>query len=164
MILRLAVKLPEEETYVRTARLLSRTLLEDMKVIPADVDAVGAIIGELCSNVVRHAHSHAALFDVVMDYYEPRVVVTVSDRGEGFTLEDVPPPGRSRPDRDGGERVGGFGLSLVAGLADRIDFAVTTPHGTTVCVEKALCYQTEADADAALKRDGAGGDVSADVG
>ncbi len=38
MILRLSLDLPEDLSYIRTTRLLSRTLLEDIKVVKADMN------------------------------------------------------------------------------------------------------------------------------
>ena len=44
MILRLSLDLPEDTTYVRTTRLLSRTLLEDLKVNKHDIDDIETIV------------------------------------------------------------------------------------------------------------------------
>ena len=153
MILRLALDLPEDATYVRTARLLSRTLLEDIKVVKGDISDVEVIVSELCSNVVRHAQSKAMHFVVTLEYYEPEVIITVKDQGGGFVQGDVLPAGTSRSDGAGGERYGGYGMSLIEGLSDRLDFTTTQPHGTTVRVVKSLHYETQGDADKAAERD-----------
>jgi anti-sigma regulatory factor (Ser/Thr protein kinase) len=165
MILRLALKLPDDEVYVRTARLLSRCLLEDIRVDEVTIGDVESIVSELCSNAVRHAKSKATRFEVTLEYYKPKVVITVTDEGEGFVRADVPPAGSSRPDGKGGERLGGWGLELLEGMADKLTFSTTDPHGTTVRVEKNLRYDTEEDANAATERDkGGGGDVVANRG
>jgi anti-sigma regulatory factor (Ser/Thr protein kinase) len=158
MILQLSLSLPDDESYIRTTRLLSRTLMEDIQVIKADIDDVETIVGELCSNVVRHAHLKSAHYKVVLEFYEPRVVITVTDEGRGFDVEDVSEIGAPRLDLDGSERLGGFGLLLLEGLSDRIDFTETYPHGTTVRVEKKLHYQTPAAVKEAINTDkGTGG-------
>ncbi|MGI4792163.1 MAG: ATP-binding protein [Janthinobacterium lividum] len=165
MILRLSLDLPEDLSYIRTTRLLSRTLLEDIKVVKEDMDDVEIIVGELCSNVVRHAHSKEKHYSVVLEYYEPRVVITVTDKGQGFGQEDVLPAGTVRPDEAGGERVGGFGLFLLEGLSDKLKFTATVPHGTTVHVEKKLRYETQGDANEAAERDmGEGIDIMGKTG
>lgn len=153
MILRLSLDLPEDENYVGTARILSRSLLEDIKVTKPTIEDVEIIVGELCSNVIRHAHSKAKHFLVNLEYYKPQVVITVTDTGRGFTQEDVLPVGTSRPDGEGGERLGGWGLSLLEGVSDRVEFTVTEPHGTTVRVEKRLHYESEEDANEAAEMD-----------
>ncbi len=162
MILRLSLDLPEDMTYVRTTRLLSRCLMEDIGVIKSTISDVEAIVDELCSNVVRHAQSKAKHFEVTLEYYKPQVVITVTDKGQGFDREGVLPVGTSRPDGEGGERLGGWGLTLLEGLSDKLDFTVTDPHGRTMRVEKALHYDTQGEADEATERDtDSGGQVTA---
>ena len=162
MILRLSLDLPEDEHYIRTTRLLSRCLLVDLKVTSTTIDDVETIVAELCSNVVRHAESKATHFLVNLEYYKPQVVITVKDEGRGFVPGDVLPVGAMRPDGKGGERGGGYGLSLLEGLSDKVDFSTTDPHGTTVRVEKNLYYETHADAAEATDRDtNTGGSVTA---
>ncbi len=153
MILRLSLDLPEDSTYIRTTRLLSRCLLDDLKVDSVTTGDVETIVSELCSNVVRHAQSKETHFLVTLEYFKPQVVITVTDAGEGFSSGDVAATGTSRTDFDGGQRLGGWGLALLEGLSDKLDFMATDPHGTTVRVEKNLHYETEVAADEAAERD-----------
>jgi len=165
MILRLSLDLPEDTTYIRTTRLLSRCLLEDIKVNRDTIADVELIVTELCSNVIRHAQSKETHFLVTLEYYKPQMVITVKDTGRGFAQEDVLPVGTARSDVDGGERYGGYGMSLLEGLSDKVDFTETDPHGTTVRVEKNLHYETQEDADEATARDkNKGGEVTASKG
>ena len=161
MILRLSLDLPEDAAYVRTTRLLSRCLLDDLQVSKTTTDDVETIVAELCSNVVRHAQSKETHFLVTLEYFKPQVVITVTDAGEGFGQDDVLPVGTTRPDFGGGERLGGWGLTLLEGLSDKIDYTATEPHGTTVRVEKTLHYETEGAADEAEERDTDSGGVVA---
>ena len=165
MIMKLSLDLPEDAPFIRTARLLSRCLLEDIKVVASVTRDVEIIVGELCSNVIRHAQSKAMHFQVTLEFYEPKVVITVKDTGKGFVRERVLPVGATRSDGKGGVRVGGFGLSLIEGLSDKLDFTGSSPHGTKVRVEKNLRYETQGDADEAAARDtGSGADVTASRG
>jgi len=161
MILRLSLNLPEDTTYIRTTRLLSRCLLEDIKVNRETIADVETIVTELCSNVIRHAQSKETHFLITLEYFKAQVVITVKDTGRGFSKEDVLPAGTARSDSDGGERYGGYGMSLIEGLSDKVDFTDTDPHGTTVRVEKTLYYDTKEDAHAASERDKQGGVVTA---
>jgi anti-sigma regulatory factor (Ser/Thr protein kinase) len=162
MILKLSLDLPEDAAYIRTTRLLSRCLLEDIKVTAPIINDVENIVGELCSNVIRHAKSKAMRFLVTLEYYEPKVVITVKDTGSGFVMNDVAPVGSSRSDGEGDVRVGGFGLSILDNLSDKLDYTETDPHGTTVRIEKDLHYETQRDADKATVRDSdKGGQVTA---
>ena len=76
MILRLSLDLPEDANYVRTTRLLSRCLLDDLNAKRAITDDVETIVGELCSNVIRHARSKETHFLVTLEYFKPKVVIT----------------------------------------------------------------------------------------
>ena len=90
----------------------------------------------MCSNVLRHAQSHDDRFHVVLEYFSDHVSVMVQDRGQGFLFKDVPMAGTSWADFEGGERVGGYGMTLIRSLLDRLEFRRTYPHGTIVCAEK----------------------------
>jgi anti-sigma regulatory factor (Ser/Thr protein kinase) len=103
--------------------------------------------------VVRHGASDRKFFGVVLEYYKPKLVITVTDNGQGFEMHAVPEPGEMRSDGAGGERCGGFGFPLLEGLSDKIDFSSTYPHGTTVRVEKNLRYESAADAHDAERMD-----------
>lgn len=158
MILRLTLDLPEEQSYLRITRLLGRTLLEHLHAVEQDVDEIELVVGELCANVVRHAHSTEHRFQVILEYHAEKIVITVSDQGEGFHIANVAPIGSERADFDGKpDRIGGYGLQLVEMMSDQLEFQKTDPHGTTVRAEKALHYQTPADARAAETLAGHGG-------
>ena len=164
MILKLSMDLPEDQNYMRLTRLLGRTLLEHLQVDGQDVVDLEVMLGELCSNVIRHAHTCDGRFQVVLEYYADRVVVTVEDKGPGFSFKAIPEVGSRRPDTQaGGERVGGFGLQLIEGLADRLEFRRTDPHGTTVRAEKRLHYATEAAAETAEDLDKTPGQPAAAI-
>ena len=86
----------------------------------------------------------------------------MTDAGEGFAPKDVAPISSVRADFEGGERMGGWGLELIKGLTDKLDFTVADPHGTTVRAEKNLHYETKGDAQEAAERDtDSGGEVTA---
>lgn len=153
MILRLSLDLPEDLAYVRLTRMLGRALLEHLRAVPVDIDDIELMVGELCANVVRHAQSHAGRFQVALEYHLDHVVLTVVDKGSGFSFKDIPPVGAPRADFGGGVRLGGFGFQLVQSLADRLEFRRSDPQGTTVRAEKRLRYQTPEAAEEAARLD-----------
>ncbi len=159
MILNLSLDLPEDGAYVRIARRIARTLLEELKVVDADTSDLELVIGELCTNVIRHADTESGRFRIVLLFHADRVELTVEDTGKGFSFKDVPEAGTERPDTIiGGERIGGFGMGLVEALADHLEFRRTNPQGTTVraCID--LHYETPEDAQKAEQLDaGSGG-------
>lgn len=151
MILNLSLDLPEDGYYLRIARLLSRTLLEHLRVINRDIDDIEIVIGELCANVLRHSGSDDGRFRVMLEYYNDRIDICVEDKGHGFSLSNLQPAGTERADFDGGRRLGGFGLKLIESLSDKVEFHTSDPHGTTARATKTLHYATQADADEAAE-------------
>ena len=162
MILKVSLDLPGDGTYLRIARRVGRTLLEDMGVVDIDIADIEFIVGELCTNVVRHAQTlENGRFIVMLEYHADRVGIIVEDKGVGLPFKDVREAGSARLDRDGSERLGGFGLELVRKMADHIEFRRSDPQGTTVFAEKALRYNTLKDAqEAELLDHSSGGQVS----
>ena len=144
MILKLSLNLPEDGTYVRIARRLCRALLEELAVVESDTDDLEILIGELCTNVVRHAQDSDGRYQVVMEFHAHHVDLTVIDTGTGFAPAEVAAPGTERPDTlsgaTGARRIGGYGMSLIAALADTLEFKPTEPQGTTVHARVALHY------------------------
>jgi len=154
MILKVSLDLPGDGTFLRIARRIGHTLLEDLGVVDQDIDDTEFIVGELCTNVVRHAQmTGESRFLLVLEYHADRVAITVEDQGKGFSAQDVGAVGSVRPDMDGGDRLGGFGLQLVRRMADHITFESSDAHGTTVFAEKALHYKTSAEASDAASLD-----------
>jgi serine/threonine-protein kinase RsbW len=166
MILRLSLDLPEDQEYIHTTRLLSRTLLDDLHVITRDKEDIETIVTELCTNVVRHAQSTDGRYHLVIEYHREKAVITVEDKGIGFTpdTDTGAAAGTSRPDElAGGMRIGGFGVPLVTALSDRIQFELVLPQGTKVQAEKALHYETPQAEDRAEKMDqGEGAKIEVD--
>jgi len=166
MILKVSLDLPGDGTYLRIARRIGHTLLEDLGVVDRDIADIEFIVGELCTNVVRHAQATGdSRFLVVLEYHADRVAIIVEDKGVGFSIQNVRAVGATRLDQDGSERVGGFGLQLVRQMADYITFESSDSHGTKVFAEKTLHYKTRADARDAEELDQKdGGEVQVSSG
>jgi len=151
MILRLALELPEDLSYVAITRTLVRSLLEFLQAEQADIADIEILVGELCANVLRHAQTSDGKYQVVLECFCDHVSITVEDRGQGFSFKDVPVAGTERAGFGGEARVGGYGMQLIRNLSDRLEFHRTDPHGTTVCAEKKIRYRTDAAAAQAAK-------------
>ncbi len=153
MILNVSLDLPGDGIYLRVARHIGRTLLEDLGVVRDDIDDMEFVLGELCSNVIRHAQTTDGRFTITMQYFADRVVLIVEDKGIGFSFKDVQAVGTTRSDFGGKERIGGFGLDLVRKLADRLEFLRSDSQGTAVQAEKLLNYKTPAREQEAIALD-----------
>jgi anti-sigma regulatory factor (Ser/Thr protein kinase)/predicted ArsR family transcriptional regulator len=87
----------------------------------SDLFAAEMAVGELLSNVVRHASGPAW---VELDWSREQPVLTVRDLGPGFRLEEVPPPS---PDRTSGR-----GLCIVSQFAERLRAGIRKASGAEV--------------------------------
>ena len=144
MILRLSLELPEDLAYIKITRILGRALLEHLQVDTTDINDVEILVGELCSNVLRHAQSHDEL--VPCRAWNTSATTSASWSRTGGRVsrsKTFRRPGRARADFGGGERIGGYGMTLIQKLSDHLEFRRTDPHGTTVCAEKKLHYRTD---------------------
>ena len=155
MILKLSLDLPEDAGFLTATRQIARILLRAMAVVETDVEDLELIIGELSTNVVRHAHSRQNRYCLKMEFYAEEAVLIIEDKGSGFAPGDVPEPGE-RPDTltgGGGERIGGYGMRLVEALADKLEWKPTNPHGTTVRAVVDLHYLTPEATERAKRLD-----------
>lgn len=157
MILNVSLNLPGDGAFLRVARRVGRGLLEDLNVDEQDVADIEFVVGELCSNVIRHAQVSNGRFKVVLEYHADRVVIIVKDTGVGFSFKDVKASGTERLDRDGQTRLGGFGLDMVRLMADHLEFSRSDDHGTTVEAVKTLHYKNDVHAAEAQHLDKLGG-------
>lgn len=132
---------PEDHAFVAMVREIGRTLLSHHAASPQDIDDLEAVLGELCANVTRHAHSESGCYRVTLEHRGDSIVLTVADEGYGFDAAQVPPVGEARLNEDGTMRHGGYGLHLVGRLVDHLEFQRSQPRGTTVRAEKRLQKQ-----------------------
>lgn len=135
---RIILELPEDRSSAPLALLIGRSFLEHHTATQQDVDDVETLVGELCTNVIRHAQSQEGYFRITLEYHGDSITLTVEDHGPGFDTRRVPPVGSLRPDEQEGERYGGFGLPLIEKLADTVRFEPRTPSGMSACVKKRL--------------------------
>ena len=87
-------------------RPLSAELLGDLKLA----------LTEACSNSVRHAYraEQAGVVEVVYELHRDKLVVEVSDQGEGFRLEE--PKGELEALSEGG-----LGIAIIRAIADEVE-------------------------------------------
>lgn len=136
---------PEDDSAIVVVRQTARAFLEYRKAAAQDVDDVETLLGELCSNVTRHARSQVGHFLVRLEHHGDHIMLVVTDWGNGMERTGVPAVGTLRVDADGTDRFGGFGLLLVDSLTDRVEFSQSDPTGMTVRAQKNLKDTARAD-------------------
>ncbi|MBW3623964.1 MAG: ATP-binding protein [Armatimonadetes bacterium] len=132
--MRLTWDLPAEAQHVRLCRQLVCLTLQHMRVEERDIEDIELALGELCTNVIRHARmTPGSKYQVELELMEDRALITVSDEGVGFipniTVEPTP------------TESGGLGLWLVEQLTDKLEFQSLAGQGTKICAERQLHIQ-----------------------
>jgi serine/threonine-protein kinase RsbW len=104
-------------------REFSDELLADLKLA----------LTEACSNSVRHAYSGGdGLVEIVYDLQPDKLVIEVTDEGEGFDPDEAD----GAPD-DLSE--GGLGIAIIRAIADEVEFGTrANGKGSRLRFEKAL--------------------------
>src|SRR5262249_55574200 len=144
MILKMTLNLPSDAAYVPIVRALSVTLMEQLGIVQEDRYDTSLVIGEICANVVRHAHaSPQGHYQVEIDYEVDQIRLIVTDRGKGFDRSAVPPPSL--------DRSGGWGLWLVENLADHVEFLPAADGGTAVYARLVVRYRSPEAREAACR-------------
>jgi serine/threonine-protein kinase RsbW len=133
----LNLTVPADSRYVTIVRALAGTLLENLGVEPEDIYDVSLVLGEACSNVVRHAYaSHRETYSVELELTQTGIAITVTDHGRGIDPTHVRPPDPQRPN--------GWGIWLVQHIADQVSVTSVSPSGTRVRAEIVLRYRDRA--------------------
>lgn len=86
------------------------------------VDNLVLAVDEACTNIMKHAYHLKNDKDIILkvDVHEQKVVVTITDFGDGFDPETVPDP--DMPTYMKQKRVGGLGLHLIRALMDKVEY------------------------------------------
>jgi serine/threonine-protein kinase RsbW len=111
-------------TGIARFRQLSDELLADLKLA----------LTEAASNSVRHAYGDkdAGVVDISYQLFSDRLVIEVTDEGEGFDPAEA--------EGDGAElSEGGLGIAIIRAIADEVEFGVQPGgKGSRLRFEKAL--------------------------
>src|SRR4051794_16882191 len=121
----LDVELPAEP---RSASQARRAVLDALKGIAVDRDAIGVVVSEAVTNAVIHAYrdrERPGAVHVTVWLDGEGVAVAVADDGLGMG---------PRPDSPGV----GLGMPLIADLADRVEITRERDGGVRVCARFAL--------------------------
>jgi serine/threonine-protein kinase RsbW len=107
--------IPAKPEYITLCRL---ALTGIARLRPLTAEVVGDLklaLTEACSNSVRHAYADdAGVVEISFDLQPDRLVIVVSDDGEGFVPGD-------RHDEADELTEGGLGIAIIKALADEVE-------------------------------------------
>ena len=129
--------IPAKAEYITLGRL-ALTGIARLRAEPLSAEVLGDLklaLTEACTNSVRHAYADSdGLVEIVYELHSDRLVVEVSDHGEGFAR----PPGPAEPG-DGDElSEGGLGIAIIEALADELEIGKGAAGGSRLRFVKRL--------------------------
>jgi serine/threonine-protein kinase RsbW len=128
--------IPAKPEYITLGRL-ALTGIARLRVEPLSPEVVGDLklaLTEACTNSVRHAYGDdAGLVHIVYELHSDRLVVEVSDSGEGFDA----PSARTAPGRDELAE-GGLGIAIIEALSDELEIGEGDGGGSRLRFVKRL--------------------------
>jgi serine/threonine-protein kinase RsbW len=114
--------IPAKPEYISLGRL-ALTGLSRLRSFPEDLLAdLKLALTEACTNSVRHAYDGGeGMVEILYELHDDRLVVEVTDTGEGFEHDEA------EPDESDELAEGGLGIAIIQALAD--EFEIGRPNG-----------------------------------
>jgi serine/threonine-protein kinase RsbW len=117
--------IPAKPEYISLGRL-ALTGLSRLRSFPEDVLAdLKLALTEACTNCVRHAYDGGdGMVEILYELHDDRLVVEVTDTGEGFDHVD------DEPDETDELTEGGLGIAIIQALADELEIGRPSGGGS----------------------------------
>jgi serine/threonine-protein kinase RsbW len=127
------LSIPAKAEYISLGRL-ALTGLSRLRSFPEDVLAdLKLALTEACTNSVRHAYDGGeGMVEIRYELHPDRLVVEVTDTGEGFDHDAVEP---EEPDE---LSEGGLGIAIIRALADELEIGQRNGGGSRLRFVKRL--------------------------
>jgi serine/threonine-protein kinase RsbW len=108
--------IPAKAEYITLVRLALSGLSQSREFSDETLGDLKLAVTEACSNSVRHAYrdGREGSVEVVYELHQDRLVVEVSDEGDGFTADEPVTAA------DGSLSEGGLGIAIIRELADEL--------------------------------------------
>ena len=125
--------IPAKPEYISLGRL-ALTGLSRLRSFPDDVLAdLKLALTEACTNSVRHAYDGGdGIVEIVYELHDDRLVVEVTDTGEGFDQ------GNAEPEDPEELTAGGLGIAIIRALADELEIGQRNGGGSRLRFVKRL--------------------------
>ena len=94
---------------------------------------------EACTNIIEHAYGGEAAGDIRITWRidDKTFIITMSDDGQPFDPDEVPPPEVPADRNDlNGLKIGGLGIYFMRSLMDEVQFSRDDRRGNTLVMVK----------------------------
>jgi serine/threonine-protein kinase RsbW len=128
--------LPRDSSTLSVVRHIAASALEELGVVPEEIDDVTLAVTEAAANVVKHSAADD-LYEVHVVIEDTRCEIRVVDKGRGFDSDT------RRVAMAGPSEEQGRGMALMAALVDSVRFESRPEAGTVVHLVKELTLRPE---------------------
>jgi serine/threonine-protein kinase RsbW len=129
--------IPAKAEYITLGRL-ALTGIARLRAEPLPAEVLGDLklaLTEACTNSVRHAYGGGdGLVEIVFELHSDRLVVEVSDHGEGFEPPVEPTAALDADDLS----EGGLGIAIIDALSDELEIGESANGGSRLRFVKRL--------------------------
>jgi serine/threonine-protein kinase RsbW len=129
----ISLTLPGIPEYVSVARLTLSGIASRMGFNVDAIEDLKVAISEACTNAMKHGCKQP-IDSYHVDYFvsEKALTIDVSDKGQGFTIEEIGEPDLENPKENG------LGLYIIRTLMDEVKVTSTNEQGTVIRMIKQL--------------------------
>jgi serine/threonine-protein kinase RsbW len=124
------LRIPAKPEYITLGRLALSGIARSrtVELAPELLADLKLALTEACTNSVRHAYGDdAGMVDILYELHEDRIVIEVTDEGEGFDASTQPPPFDTDELNEGG-----LGIAIIQALTDAFEIRDGARGGSTL--------------------------------
>ena len=127
------LRFPAKAEYIVLGRLALTSFARLRPLTDEELSDLKLALTEACTNSVRHAYEGGdGVVEILYELHPDRLVVEVTDEGEGFT----PPADAEMPDELSEE--GGLGIAIIQALSDELEIGERAGGGSRLRFVKLL--------------------------
>jgi serine/threonine-protein kinase RsbW len=124
--------IPAKAEYIMLGRLALTSLSRLRPLSPEQLSDLKLALTEACTNAVQHAYDDGdGVVEILYELHPDRLVVEVSDSGEGFVTPDSPPDPEELSE-------GGLGIAIIRALSDEFEIGKRDGGGSRLRFVKLL--------------------------
>jgi serine/threonine-protein kinase RsbW len=125
--------IPAKAEYIVLGRLALTSFARVRPLSAEELSDLKLALTEACTNAVQHSYEQGqGVVEILYELLPDRLVIEVSDSGEGF----VPPDSRPSDPHELSE--GGLGIAIIRALSDELEIGERDGGGSTLRIVKLL--------------------------
>lgn len=116
--------------YVGIIRLTTSGIANKIGFSIDDIEDMKVAVSEACTNAIKHSNDD--IFYITYTMLQNGLTIEISDKGEGYNIENIPQPDLENPKENG------LGLFIIQTLMDDVSIESIENQGTTIKMTKYL--------------------------